>query len=404
MGAKHRQQRKKASRVDTNGKGSTSEGDGRTLHDSVVCNYLVWLCVLCVVVMGAITVWNYNEDNDDIIDVDHLVPHFEDDNLEYILKYYNVTHSIDKIDRRSNLSLEEYLDVYDAKWPVLITDVVPTWPAFNWTKDFFVKNYGDDRITMKGVEGGLTTGESLALPLSLFVHHLHMSSPQVWTYLEDELFIPQRPELMKDIGKVVYLEEDYFQLFPQEVRPWNAMLLWGTEYSRSSLHIDPYNWTGTNAVLKGTKRWKLYPPGQDDFLYVFKDQRSGFPLDCYKYNSPIDTHDVNLKMYPKFKKAKAMEFDQHAGELLMIPSGWFHQAYNMEETMAISSQVMNNNNYKIVLHEIIKADNINKVKLPTHFNSMSPEQQVKTVMAILPDRVLARGKQVTQTILEQLKY
>ena len=54
-----------------------------------------------------------------------------------------------------------------------------------------------------------------------------------------------------------YLDEDYFKLFPPEVRPWDAMLLWGTKYSRSSLHIDPYNWTGTNAVFSGRKRWKV---------------------------------------------------------------------------------------------------------------------------------------------------
>ena len=35
----------------------------------------------------------------------------------------------------------------------------------------------------------------------------------------------------------VYLKEDFFQLLPKEVRPWNAMLLWGTAYSRSTLHI-----------------------------------------------------------------------------------------------------------------------------------------------------------------------
>ncbi|XP_077862533.1 uncharacterized protein LOC144344481 [Saccoglossus kowalevskii] len=399
MGVKRRQTKQKPPRIDTGGE----ERKSHVVSESRG-NYLVWLGVICVVAMGAVTVCKYNEDGDDdvINDVHHLVPKFTGDNLEEILKYYNVTHSIDKIDRRTNLSLEEYLDVYDAKWPVLITDVVPTWPAFNWTKDFFVKNYGEDRITMKGVEGTLSEATSLALPMKVFAQHSHMGSPRMWTYLDDELFIPHRPKLMQDIEHVIYLEEDYFQLFPAEVKPWSAMLLWGTPYSRSTLHIDPYNWTGTNAVLKGTKRWKLYPPGQDDFLYVFKNRRSGFPLDCYKYNSPIDTHDVNLKRYPNFKKAKAMEFDQHAGELLMIPSGWFHQAYNVEETMAISSQVMNNNNYKAVLQEVFKADNINEKDLPNNYDSFSPEQKVKTVMSMLPRNVLERGKKVTQDALGQI--
>ena len=54
-----------------------------------------------------------------------------------------------------------------------------------------------------------------------------------------------------------YAEEDYFKYLPEEIRPKGAMLLWGTKYSRSKLHIDPYNWTGTIALLSGTKRWKV---------------------------------------------------------------------------------------------------------------------------------------------------
>ena len=55
----------------------------------------------------------------------------------------------------------------------------------------------------------------------------------------------------------IYTKDDLFHLFPAEVRPWDAMLLWGTTYSRSTLHVDPYNWTGTVAVIRGRKRWKV---------------------------------------------------------------------------------------------------------------------------------------------------
>ena len=30
--------------------------------------------------------------------------------------------------------------------------------------------------------------------------------------------------------------------------------------------------------------FQLYPPNQDDLLYVFPGKTSGFPLDCQKYN------------------------------------------------------------------------------------------------------------------------
>ena len=41
--------------------------------------------------------------------------------------------------------------------------------------------------------------------------------------------------------------------------------------------------------------------------------------------SPIDAFDPDLKIYKKFSEARALEFDQLPGEMLLIPTGWFHQ-------------------------------------------------------------------------------
>lgn len=221
--------------------------------------------------------------------------------------------------------------------------------------------------------------------------------------MEDELFIPMRPWLRKDVGEMVPGDEDFFQLFPIEVRPWNSMLLWGTTFSRSSLHIDPYNWTGTNAVIAGVKRWRMFPPGQDEFLYVLPNRKSEFPLNCYKYNSPIDTFEVDDKQFPKFKKAKYFEFDQYPGELLILPTGWFHQAFNFEETIAVSSQFTNINNYRVILEEILKIDNIARNQIPSYVSKLPAAEQVKSLMSLLPQHIIERGRQTTKDILAQVQ-
>lgn len=317
------------------------------------------------------------------------------------MKKYDYNYNINGIDRRSNLNLQEFYDVYDAKWPVIINDVVSTWPAFNWTRQFFHDKYGQERVAMKAVDSSLDNAVSLALPLHLFLKNIKKADFRTWTYVEDELFITMRPNLHKDIGSNKYLNEDWFQLFPEEIRPWNAMLLWGTKFSRSSLHIDPYNWTGTNAVLSGVKRWKLYPPGQDHLLYVQNDKLSGFPLQSYKYNSNLDAFDPDLKKYPLSTQARSIEFDQNPGEILFIPPGWFHQAFNKEETIAISSQVMNRNNYRIILEEILKVNNIRK-SLVSNFDQLSPFDQILNFMSKIPHRILSQGKAVTKDALNQM--
>ncbi|KAK6175422.1 hypothetical protein SNE40_013889 [Patella caerulea] len=307
------------------------------------------------------------------------------------------------IDRRSELTLQEFWDVYDAKWPVVLTTVMDDWPARKWSTELFNKTYGEQRIVMKAVQGTLKNARGLALPLHLFIQHLNDSSPTSWTYLEDELFLQQRPELYKQVPRNLYTEEDFFPLFPKEVQPWDCMLLWGTAYSRSSLHIDPYNWTGTNAVLKGHKKWKLFPPGQDDLLYVPQDGACGFPLDCFKYNSPVDAFEPDHEQYPKFKQAMYLELDQFPGEFLIIPTGWFHQAYNAEETMAVSGQFMNRNNYLIIMEEILKAGSIKRQRLPAYFHSLLPPDQVKYLMSLLPKSVLRKGKKLTEDIIQQVE-
>ena len=52
------------------------------------------------------------------------------------------------------------------------------------------------------------------------------------------------------------------------------------------------------------------------------------------------------------------------------------QAYNVEETLAISSQVMNRHNYRIVLEEILKAGNMKRSQLPEDLHTYTPLQQV----------------------------
>lgn len=41
--------------------------------------------------------------------------------------------------------------------------------------------------------------------------------------------------------------------------------------------------------------------------------------------SPIDASSPDYDRFPLFREAEAIEFDQYAGDMLFIPSGWFHQ-------------------------------------------------------------------------------
>ncbi|XP_055865099.1 uncharacterized protein LOC129922532 [Biomphalaria glabrata] len=314
------------------------------------------------------------------------------------MKKYSFPYNPAGVDRRTHLSLQEFQEVYDGVWPVIITDVVPTWPAYNWSISYFRENYADSNIVMS-----VANKSSLVVKLSWFLDNIQTVSQDSWLYLQDELFLLQHQELREQVPSTIYTSENFFDLFPVEVRPWDCYFLWGTAHSRSSLHIDPYNWTGTNAVISGLKKWKLIKPGQDLHLSIVQDRNCGFPLECKKYNSPLDLFTSSSEIDQLLDHIQFVEVDQRAGDLLIIPTGWFHQAYNVEPTLALSQQIMNAKNFKVVLEEIFKADNLPKSCLTQDVLMLSPEHLVKHVMSKLPEEILKKGAEETRKVLESIQ-
>ena len=57
------------------------------------------------------------------------------------------------------------------------------------------------------------------------------------------------------------------------------------------------------------------------------------------------------------------------------------KAFNMEETIAVSGEVTNVNNYRVVLEEILKLKgNVRRRDIPLHTQLLSPAEQVLDFM------------------------
>ena len=144
-------------------------------------------------------------------------------------------------------------------FPVIVTDALDSWPALTkWSKDFFAKDYANERATAVGMINN--ERDKFALPLRIFAAHSHDSSPTHWTYLQDEYFIAAHPKLREDISPV----PEPLQLTTsslQDLIPESAFLLWGTEYSRSELHRSvQLDWLERPAA---GKRMEVVSAGQD---------------------------------------------------------------------------------------------------------------------------------------------
>ncbi|KAL9028391.1 MAG: hypothetical protein Q9196_003235 [Gyalolechia fulgens] len=126
--------------------------------------------------------------------------------------------------------------------------------------------------------------------------------------------------------------EDLFDVF-KEQRPDSRWLIIGPERSGSSFHKDPNATSAWNAVIRGSKYWIMFPTGPSypnpPGVYVSEDQS--------EVTSPLSITEWLLGFHAEARKTKGCkEGVCRAGEVLHVPSGWWHLVVNLEPSIAIT--------------------------------------------------------------------
>ncbi|TGZ69616.1 hypothetical protein CRM22_003637 [Opisthorchis felineus] len=101
----------------------------------------------------------------------------------------------------------------------------------------------------------------------------------------------------------------------------------GTKGTWTPLHADVYHSYSWSANICGTKRWWFLPPGEETKL---------------KYNGrvPSDIRDVQLDN----GDINYIQIDQHPGQAVFVPSGWYHQVVNLTDCLSINHNWFNATN------------------------------------------------------------
>ncbi len=92
-------------------------------------------------------------------------------------------------------------------------------------------------------------------------------------YFMSEQILEKVPQLSNSLQLPINLfENNQFNLFPPSLRPNNALIIGGSG-AKSFLHIDPYEWIGTNYLVKGKKLCKYCIPPSLHLLtlYFYRD-------------------------------------------------------------------------------------------------------------------------------------
>ncbi|KAE8149961.1 hypothetical protein BDV25DRAFT_140281 [Aspergillus avenaceus] len=235
-----------------------------------------------------------------------------------------------QIARLSNLSPEEFQDKWSDK-PFILTEPVKEWPVYRkWTIDSLLSQHAETVFRAEAVDW----------PFKTYVEYMKNNSDESPLYLFDRAFVPKmglkvgQPD---EEPEAAYwpppcFGEDFFSVLGNE-RPDRQWVIIGPERSGSTFHKDPNATSAWNAVIRGSKYWIMFPsssklpppPG----VYVSDDQS--------EVTSPLSIAEWLLGFHAEARRTSGcIEGICGEGEILHVPSGWWHLVVNIEPAIAIT--------------------------------------------------------------------
>jgi hypothetical protein len=126
--------------------------------------------------------------------------------------------------------------------------------------------------------------------------------------------------------------EDLFAVLGDK-RPDDKWLIVGPARSGSTYHKDPNATSAWNAVLRGSKYWIMFPSNASSppppGVYVSEDQS--------EVTSPLSIAEWLLGFHAEARKSPGcVEGVCREGEVLHVPSGWWHLVVNLDASIAIT--------------------------------------------------------------------
>mmetsp|Transcript_30325 Transcript_30325/g.76224 ORF Transcript_30325/g.76224 Transcript_30325/m.76224 type:complete len:512 (-) Transcript_30325:6-1541(-) len=243
---------------------------------------------------------------------------------------------LDNVDRRSALTHEQFVREYELpNRPVLIKDVVPSWPAFTeWTVDGLQERYGEDRFIAGAVHIRLRD-------YFAYARQVHEESP---LYIFDKRFAERNPEMAAAYEVPSYFsgDQDLFSLL--ENRPDYRWIIMGPARSGSRFHIDPNATSAWNALISGKKKWIMFPPDSIPPGVIPSD-------DMGSVTSPLTLLEWFMNYHSRCDHSvdRHIEFIAEAGDLVFVPTGWWHLVFNITDTIAITQNYVSEANLVEVL-------------------------------------------------------
>ena len=176
--------------------------------------------------------------------------------------------------------------------------------------------------------------EAVDWPFETYCQYMADSHDESPLYLFDRKFA-EKMKLVVGTGEGAAYSNpkcfgsDLFEILGPE-RPAHRWLIIGPERSGSTFHKDPNATSAWNAVIQGAKYWIMFPPSASvPGVYVSRDNS--------EVTSPLSIAEWLLEFHQEARRLpQCREGICRAGEILHVPSGWWHLVVNLEAGIALT--------------------------------------------------------------------
>lgn len=244
----------------------------------------------------------------------------------------------------ANLSPERFQHYKNRGIPVIITDLLQ--PEWDWHLDylceqlgnqtFLLRYYGKERYQQDkrkwtSIGSGVQTQSK---PFSEYAELIRSGEAHHQDIYLAKCSLQDTP--LAHSNAMQHINTELSQLGLKQ--PASSFNLWiGPRGHIECLHYDAMD--GTLIQLHGSKRVVLFPPSQTFNLYPYPFYAHLWHgLKLRSWFSRVYPDCPDFRAFPRFQAALShkYDFELHAGEVLYIPAGWWHEITALGDEMVCS--------------------------------------------------------------------
>ncbi|KAJ1723527.1 JmjC domain-containing protein 4 [Coemansia erecta] len=247
--------------------------------------------------------------------------------------------SLQEIERREQLTVHEFVrDFLVPNVPVILgPSFTSDWPALrDWVTeektpdfDFLASLYGDCTVPVAECDTIYFSDQKRTeMRFSEFIEQWRAMPEAKKLYCKDWHFT--RDSAYRAYEPPAVLSNDWVNMYCDMKGKGGGggddfrFCYLGGRGTWTPFHEDVWRSYSWSANVCGRKQWTLVPPGQNA---LFTDGLGNWVHDLRAYDAT---------KFPRLNELRTIEIVQEAGETIFVPSGWWHQVVNLEDTISIN--------------------------------------------------------------------